>query len=119
MYLNHHKANNAGAGIKAEGAFGYLGEDLMIEIVAQIVAAIFERPGLSRSNGLAGELQSFRDESKPEAPRCFVNLDLSISEWPSSLTVFVSASDTTCRPCSDPPHSTTLCNQKHSIVRPT
>ncbi|KAH6915985.1 heme peroxidase [Coprinopsis sp. MPI-PUGE-AT-0042] len=83
IFLNTSKAH-----VKAEGAFEYLGEDLMLEILTQIIAAVFERPGLTRSKGLAGELQQFRDHTKPEAPNVFVNQDLTISEWPSSLTVF-------------------------------
>ncbi|KAJ2936955.1 hypothetical protein H1R20_g146, partial [Candolleomyces eurysporus] len=76
--------------LRAEGAFDYLGEPLTVEILAQVLRAVFEKDGLVRAPGHSGVLQKFKDDSRPECHYAYLNHGHSICEWPTSLSVLVS-----------------------------
>jgi len=96
VFVDIHAANSATKGeasvnvLRAEGAFEYLGEELTTEILARILQAVFERKGLTRAPGFSGNLQRFRDDSRPECHYAYLNHGQNICEWPSSLSVLFS-----------------------------
>ncbi|RXW18706.1 hypothetical protein EST38_g7146 [Candolleomyces aberdarensis] len=77
--------------LRAEGAFDYLGESLTVEIMAQVLRAVFEKDGIVRAPGHSGALQKFKDDSRPECHYAYLNHGHSICEWPTSLSVLYSA----------------------------
>ncbi|TFK29651.1 heme peroxidase [Coprinopsis marcescibilis] len=96
VFLDISTANNkVSSGSKdvtrGEGAFEYLGEQLTVEILAQILRGIFERPDLKRAPGHSGEIQRFRDDSRPECHFAYLNHGQSICEWPTSLSILYTA----------------------------
>ncbi|KAF5328311.1 hypothetical protein D9611_014635 [Ephemerocybe angulata] len=73
--------------LRAEGAFEYLGEPLTVEIMSQILRAVFEKKDLARAPGDSGRIQRFQDASRPECHYAYLNHGHSIAEWPTSLTI--------------------------------
>ncbi|KAJ2918617.1 hypothetical protein MD484_g1803, partial [Candolleomyces efflorescens] len=77
--------------LRAEGTFDYLGEPLTVELLAQVLRAVFEKGGLARAPGHSGVLQKFKDNSRPECHYAYLNHGHLVAEWPFSLSVLYSA----------------------------
>ncbi|EAU90460.2 heme peroxidase [Coprinopsis cinerea okayama7 len=77
--------------LRAEGAFEYLGEELTVEILAQIIRAIFERPGLTRAPGHSGQMSRFKTDNRPECHHTYLHHGERVTEWPYTLSVLYDA----------------------------
>jgi len=73
--------------LRAEGVFDYLGEELTVEILTRMLQAVFERKNLKRAPGFSGNIQRFKDETRPECHYSYLNHAQAPSEWPLSLSV--------------------------------
>ncbi|KAH9479383.1 Linoleate 10R-lipoxygenase [Psilocybe cubensis] len=70
-----------------DGVFKYLGEDLTIKIVSQILRGIFEFDNVRLAPGQSGVLQRFKNHTRQEL--CYAYLDNTQlpSEWPTSMSL--------------------------------
>ncbi|KAJ6581524.1 linoleate diol synthase [Mycena capillaripes] len=73
--------------LHGDGTFRYLGEPFTLNVMSEVLRAVFGYKNIVRAPGQSGILKRFKDESRPDL--CFAYLDEEkfASPWPTSMAV--------------------------------
>jgi len=73
--------------IISDGISRCLGEDLTVQIMAEVLRGIFSIKDLKRAPGNSGVLNRFKDHERPELNFAYLDEKKFVSPWPNSLSV--------------------------------
>ncbi|KAF4610857.1 hypothetical protein D9613_007045 [Agrocybe pediades] len=71
----------------ADGVFHFLGKDLPVKIISQVLRAVFELNNVRRAPGQSGVLNRFKNPDRPEVANTYLNNAQLMSEWPTSMSI--------------------------------
>ncbi|KAF8653539.1 hypothetical protein AX16_003904 [Volvariella volvacea WC 439] len=73
--------------LEGDGALKYLGKDLTVSILSEILRAVYSYTDIHRAPGQSGKLQRFVDPSRRDLNYAYLDSTQFSAPWPTSLSV--------------------------------